>query len=161
MLVVLITNDYVLKRAMPDEVTGKLSDIAGLVLLPLAVVSVVEAVRYVIHRERWQTTTGELLGAIAVAALGFIAVKSSNAVGQTYGDVLGAVRWLPATGIALIERQTAPTMRPVLVTHDVTDLLALPALALAWLNAAPVTRRQRFGSRPQPCTQTSDRVHPA
>ena len=43
-LVVLVVNDHLLKAAYPGWITGKLSDFAGMVLAPLVLVAIVDAI---------------------------------------------------------------------------------------------------------------------
>ena len=49
-LVVLIVNDHVLKQRWPGLLSGKLSDLAGLVFLPLLIISVYELARAATRR---------------------------------------------------------------------------------------------------------------
>jgi hypothetical protein len=155
MLAVLVANDYALKRTVPSELTGKLSDIAGLVLLPLAFLSLTEGVRFVSRRRHWQATTTELCAALAVTAIGFTAVKLSTMIASAYGYALGFLRWLPAAAAAFVTQDGVPLLRTVSVTHDVTDLLVLPVLVVVWFNVKAAIQRQTYESRQRPCTQTS------
>lgn len=104
---VLVLNDHVLKAAAPGPLTGKLSDVAGLVMAPALVAVAL-------------TTFRVPAGVAAVLAcglvgLGFAAVKASPVVAG-----LASTVWSLANG-------------PSTVEADGTDLLVLPALGLAWL----------------------------
>lgn len=123
-LVLLIVNDHFLKGRGYGLVTGKLSDVAGLVFFPLLLVSLWELARSV-GRRSWHFTTRVLVCAIAVAAVGFAAVKLHPGVAHAYSSVIG-----------------------LRVRADATDLVALPALAVAWFVAQHATRapRQRHWS---------------
>ena len=68
-LVVLVLNDHVLKTAYPGWITGKLSDVAGLVLAPL-LLGVLLTV--------WRVPR-PMLVAIVVVGLGFTLTKSTVA----------------------------------------------------------------------------------
>ncbi|MCX5069259.1 hypothetical protein OOJ91_25775 [Micromonospora lupini] len=107
-LVVLVANDHVLKAAFPGLVTGKLSDVAGLVLAPPLV-----AVLLTLLAPRLPARVAALAGLVAVGA-GFAVVKSSG-----YAAELASSAWTVLAG-------------PSLVRADWTDLLTLPALGLAW-----------------------------
>lgn len=112
-VVVLVVNDHVLKAAWPGVVTGKLSDIAGLVVAP-AVVAL------------FLPRRGDLI-AVVVVGVGFTVVKCT----QT-GAELASQAWTLVAG-------------PSQVLADPTDLLALPALGLAWwirCHPLPVRRAQ-------------------
>lgn len=103
-LVVLVLNDHVLKEAWPGWVTGKLSDVAGLVVFPLLLAVPLAAVR--VRRS--------LPVALAVAGGGFVFCKTS-ALGAAWTSSLWSLFGTPTH-----------------IRADVTDLLALPALWVAW-----------------------------
>ncbi|MET8249970.1 hypothetical protein [Micromonospora sp. NPDC005197] len=107
-LVVLLVNDHVLKAAFPGLLTGKLSDVAGLVLAPPLV-----AVLLTLLMPRLPARAAAWVGLVAVGA-GFAMVKSSG-----YAAELASSAWTALAG-------------PSLVRADWTDLFALPALGLAW-----------------------------
>jgi hypothetical protein len=104
-LVLLILNDHLLKRVYPGVLTGKLSDVAGLVVAPLLLGVLLTA---------WRVRR-PLPVAIALTGVGFTLTKASAA-----GAALASTAW-NLTGV------------PTLIRADVTDLLALPALYAAWL----------------------------
>ncbi|WP_433356265.1 hypothetical protein ACQPYV_04525 [Micromonospora saelicesensis] len=116
-LVLLLVNDHVLKAAHPGLVTGKLSDVAGLVLAPPLV-----AVLLTLLVPRLPSRAAALAGLVAVGA-GFAVVKSSG-----YAAELASSAWTVLAG-------------PSLVRADWTDLLTLPALGLAWWSWTRSRRR--------------------
>ncbi|GLZ57444.1 hypothetical protein [Micromonospora sp. NBRC 107095] len=121
-LALLLVNDHVLKAAFPGPVTGKLSDVAGLVLAPPLV-----AVLLTLLLPRLPARRAASVALTAVGA-GFAVVKSSG-----YAAELASSAWTVLAG-------------PSLVRADWTDLLALPALGLAWWSwrrsrGRPVRRR--------------------
>ncbi|MBG6067915.1 hypothetical protein [Micromonospora ureilytica] len=116
-LVLLPVNDHVLKAAFPGLVTGKLSDVAGLVLAPPLV-----AVLLTLLVPRLPARSAALAGLVAVGA-GFAVVKSSG-----YAAELASSAWTVLAG-------------PSLVRADWTDLLTLPALGLAWWSWTRARRR--------------------
>src|SRR5438477_6463638 len=83
----LLVNDHVLKVEWRGVVTGKLSDIAGVFLLPLLAVGMFELVL------RRPTTATSLLVAITATAIGFTAVKLWQPAASAYGDAVGVIRW--------------------------------------------------------------------
>jgi hypothetical protein len=117
----LVVNDHLLKAAYPGLLTGKLSDVAGLVMAPPVVATVLALVR--------PPTRSSSLAAAAIGpvALGFTAVKADPAVAG----------WASA-GWSLVNG-------PSVVGADRTDLLALPALGLAWVVWRVVRRRPAPG----------------
>jgi hypothetical protein len=116
-LVVLVVNDHVLKAAFPGLLTGKLSDVAGLVLAPPLV-----AVLLTLVVPRLRPRAAALVGLVAVGA-GFAVVKSIG-----YAAELASLAWSALAG-------------PSLVRADRTDLLTLPALGLAWWTWTRARRR--------------------
>ncbi|MBQ1055535.1 hypothetical protein KBX35_12145 [Micromonospora sp. C32] len=106
-LIVLVLNDHVFKSAFPGLVTGKLSDVAGLVLAPPLVAVLVTLF---VPRLRPRAVVGFALGSVGA---GFALVKSSG-----YAATAASGLWSAVSG-------------PSLIRADRTDLLTLPALAVA------------------------------
>src|SRR5438874_8201324 len=76
-LAVLVVNDRWLKSAWPGFVTGKLSDCAGLVLLPIGLVSLAEILRRICRRPLiWRY---DALWWVALSVVGFAFVKVTPA----------------------------------------------------------------------------------
>jgi hypothetical protein len=122
-LMTLIVNDHVLRPRWPGALTGKLSDIAGLVFLPLLIVSLYEVARAAMRRP-WPVNERGVVLIAATVALGFAATKLSAAVAATYGDILGWLRW-PLVG----------HWSQVAIFHDPTDVLCTPAAIVAWIES--------------------------
>jgi hypothetical protein len=137
-LAVLVLNDQVFKAAWPGFVTGKLSDIAGLIVAPLALQAVWEVVTWA--SGRWHGPSEQaLVLAIILVGVGFVAVQVWPPATDAYRWALGAAQW-PVRAIgSLLAGVPAGGVVPVSVTADAEDLLALPALAITWL----VGRRRR------------------
>lgn len=128
---VLVLNDHLLKGLAPGGLTGKLSDVAGLGFFPLflqALWEVGQAAAGVYRRP----SVSVLGAAVLVTGLAFSAVQLSESADTIYRWGMGALRW-PAYALldALGGRGLEP-IRPVASWPDPTDLLALPALAVAW-----------------------------
>ena len=101
----LILNDHVFKITHPGWVTGKLSDLAGLASFPLLVAVVVGpmARRYT------------FAAAASVTAVGFVAIKTSVRANEAALGVMEAVLGTPSRMVV-----------------DSWDLLAMPAMYIAW-----------------------------
>jgi hypothetical protein len=108
-------NNGLLKRAWPGQVTGKLSDLLVCFFLPLFVSALLERV------SRLSAGTRLAIG-IALTGATFIAVKTSAAASHVLDR-----------GIALLLQPFGVRTAPNRV--DVTDLCALPMLALSWIYA--------------------------
>ncbi|MGW6441533.1 hypothetical protein [Lentzea sp. NPDC055074] len=102
---VLLLNDHVFKQAWPGVVTGKLSDVAGLVVAP-AVLGVVFGL--------FRAGSFGAAAATLLTGAGFAWVKLSGT-----GAEVASAAWSVVNG-------------PSVVLADPTDLVALPALGLAW-----------------------------
>ncbi len=109
-LLVLAGNDHILKTAafLPSALTGKLSDVAGLIVAP-ALFATVLCVR---------TGRGLALCHIAVAAV-FTAIQLSASAANVWSAAMGGFGF------------------PWLIVQDPTDLLTLPALGLSWRVLTP------------------------
>lgn len=131
-LAILIVNDRLLKDAWPGPVTGKLSDVAGLVVAPLALQAGWEVLTWVAGR--WTGPSRRVLAvAILLVGLGFVAIQVPGPSVDAYRVALGVLQWPFAAVGALASGRALPPITPVIATPDIADLLALPALGLAWL----------------------------
>ena len=115
----LILNDHWLKDVYPGIITGKLSDFAGLAFFPL-----------VLHGF-WMLVIGRdyrraLSIACVLTAAAFAAVKTVPACHTAYEVGLG---WLQFPFRALLGATEPAKTR---LEMDATDLVALPAVSLAW-----------------------------
>src|ERR1043166_7414642 len=139
-LAVLVLNDHVWKARYPGWVTGKLSDVAGLIVFPLVACALVR----VVVRTRAERV---LAAAIAATMIGFALVKL----------------WSPAThacAVAMGALQAPLSPSPVTIVRDPTDLLALPfALVAWWLPRSTVLRfteiTRRHGASPREAMATA------
>ncbi len=117
-LVTLLANDWWAKRAYPSWVTGKLSDVAGLVMAPLALTAAIGALCWVAMalgaRLDPSLTRRRLAFAITAVAAPFLATKLSETAARAVVEVLAIFGGHPR------------------IVCDPTDLLALPALWISW-----------------------------
>jgi hypothetical protein len=118
---VLLLNDRVGKSLWPGPVTGKASDVAGLVVAP-AVLALLLAL--LVPRAPVRFVGGV---ALAATGTGFALAKVTAA-----GNAVAVAGWEQVAGSAQVVR-------------DPTDLVALPALVLAALVCRTVTRRVGAG----------------
>ncbi len=132
-------NDHVLKRAWPGFVTGKLSDVAGLCFFPLFLIALAQLAKRMGGRP---IATSRKEVAVAVLATGavFSAIQISGTAGAMYRFGLGALQWPFAAVLQLAQSHAVPAVRPVALTPDVTDLMALPALWVPWRIGSARTR---------------------
>ncbi len=130
-LAALILNDHVLKTLWPGAVTGKLSDFTGLIVAPLALQAVWEVGRAI--QGRWVGPSRFALGAaLVVVGIGFAAIQIWQPATDAYRVGLGVLQWPFAVLASIVNGGALPGVVPVTATPDVTDLVALPALAIAW-----------------------------
>jgi hypothetical protein len=102
---VLLLNDHVLKHVWPGLVTGKLSDVAGLVVAP--------------------SVLGLLLGL-------FLARRTAAAAAVLVTGAGFALVKLTAAGAGVASAAWSVVNGPSVILADPTDLVALPALGLSW-----------------------------
>lgn len=128
-VVVLLVNDHFLKGSglLPGFVTGKLSDVAGLLFFPVLVEGLIEVAA---SRFRpWRGPSRHLLLACVLATgAGFAALQMIPMAADAY-------RW----GLGLLQAPFRALLaggelrwRAVAVWPDPTDLLCLPVLLLSW-----------------------------
>lgn len=127
----LLLNDHVLKARWGNVLTGKLSDLAGVFLLPLVLVAAYEIALFMTERP-WRATPRQLLICIVVTGASFSLVKLSPTAADCYGLVLGGLRWPFEALLSTIVRSPLANRRSVQVTADWTDLVALPMLLVSW-----------------------------
>lgn len=111
-VVVLLVNDWYLKARFPGAMTGKLSDVAGLVFAPCTLSAGLGLGLRLCGRDGRVTPLRAGLCTAATGA-GFAAVK------------------LSATAAAWLAAALSRLGRPAAIALDRTDLLCLPALAIA------------------------------
>jgi len=150
-LALLILNDHVLKSAFPGPLTGKLSDVAGLMLFPIVLVAGWELGARLIGR-RVQAGPAAMLTAVMVTGLAFALVKTLPAAADAFGRALGAAQWLIALPAHAALGRDVPALLVARVIADPTDLLALPALVVAWWVGSSSTRTDAPSNGPMALT---------
>ncbi len=126
----LALNDHVLKPTFANAWTGKLSDIAGLVFFPLLLQAVIELVAKVSGKP-WGPSRRVIVGAAIVSGIAFALVQVWPPATAAYRVAWGALYWPLATVGELLRGGGLAPFRPVRAWADPTDLIALPALAIA------------------------------
>lgn len=106
-----ILNDHVFKDAFASWWTGKLSDVAGLIVFPLLVAAALEQVG-ARHRSIFYSS-------VALTAFAMIAIKTVDEAAWLYRYGLAVLQW---------PFHASPELRPVRLAMDPTDLFTLPAL---------------------------------
>lgn len=131
-LAALLVNDHLLKELWGNSLTGKLSDIAGVALFPLLLLTVARLGL----DHRWPEALRRpeaVMIAIAVTAAGFASVKLLGPVGDAYASTIGALRWVARLGTA--------GYQPIDVVRDPTDVLVLPILTVSYYVARRLDAR--------------------
>lgn len=148
-----IVNDRVLKPRVPSELTGKLSDVAGLVFFPLFVVAIIEAGRRVGGGERWTLTPRAVVAASISIGVVFVLIKTWSPASESYRQLMGVVMWPFDAAATLAQGDGVPGIERVALVEDRTDLLALPALFVPWWIAS---RTVREGGDVEASTESDD-----
>jgi hypothetical protein len=129
-LLVLVVNDHVLKRYAPGALSGKLSDVAILVVGPLFLQALWELATS--HRAAWKPSRTSLIGACVVTAAAFVFEKTLPIATEAYRMLWGALRWPLDALWVLVCHRGLPGFTRVAAVTDPSDLATLPALAGAW-----------------------------
>jgi hypothetical protein len=133
-LCTLALNDHVLKQACPGWWTGKLSDFAGVVLLPVFLHALLELAAAHGWKKPLRVAGGDRWLTVCVAAslLVFALPEVWKPAELVYRYGLGAAQWPFRALAAAWASAPLPEVRPVRATADVSDLLALPMGVLAF-----------------------------
>jgi hypothetical protein len=125
----LALNDHVLKGRGPAWLTGKLSDLAGVLFFPLLLTALLDTLAWLLARRRVDFTLRrwKIRAACAATAAGFAAPKLWPAVGHAYARLFAVFH---------VHVAFAP---------DRTDLVALLMLVPAWLIGRAELRRVPLG----------------
>ncbi|WP_223758034.1 hypothetical protein [Myxococcus sp. RHSTA-1-4] len=138
-VVLLLLNDHVFKARWPSWWTGKLSDVAGLVMFPVLLQALWEKACVRAGRG-FHPSRAVLVTCVLLTGLCFSAINVSEAAGQAWQWALGALQWPARAAWALVTESRTPRVAPVAHTVDAEDLLTLPALlvalAVGWRRAA-------------------------
>ncbi len=126
-LAVLVVNDHVLKAWWPGVITGKLSDVAGMILAPVVLAALVE--RITGRRAPW--------GCVVAVAIVFALTKTWAPATRAYEVFFETLRAPMRFVLVHVFARPAFSERIVLV-RDPTDLVAIPfgAIAAAIVSAA-------------------------
>lgn len=124
-LLALVVNDHWLKAAHTSWLTGKISDVAGLVVAPVLLLSLAETVAWL--GGRTLTDSNRLMRAAAGAVgIAFAAIQLVPAAAGFYSDLAGHTASFVAALVPFVSSGGGPAN----VTADPTDLIALVALAV-------------------------------
>ena len=93
-------------------------------------------------RGRWRGPSHRvLIGAVVATGVVFILIKTTPVGEGVYEAGLGLLQWPFATLDAALAGRALPDLQPVTSTRDITDLVALPALFVAYLIGRSRVRR--------------------
>ncbi|MFP3914843.1 MAG: hypothetical protein ACLFWM_08205 [Actinomycetota bacterium] len=139
-LAVLLINDHALKALTPGPITGKLSDVAGLVVAPVLLIGSYEFAASKTTSARCALVVSILVGC------GFTAIQVLPGAAEAYRVSMGAIQ-----GLAL----RSPGVERAFHVADPWDLLALPAVLVTPLLVRRRTRLKPGSSPATPRTRTS------
>lgn len=130
-LVTWIVNDHWAKAAHGGDVTGKLSDIAALIVFPLIPVAALELWR--IWRGRPIPGRSWSNGWLVATGFTMVTINLFDTAAWIYRHGFAVMQWPFAAIGSLVRGDTLPALQPVVKTMDPTDLLTLPALLVPYL----------------------------
>jgi hypothetical protein len=122
-------NDHLLKGWGPAVLTGKLSDVAALVVCPIVLLGMVEWCAPRLVRQRLENTLAACCAAIGLLLIG---LELSKSVELAYQHTLGSAQYAARSLAAAFSGHRMPVYVLVQTTPDVTDLFTLPMLAVPW-----------------------------
>ncbi|MCB9677400.1 MAG: hypothetical protein H6737_19995 [Alphaproteobacteria bacterium] len=137
-IALLVVNDHWLKHAYGGLVTGKLSDIAGMVFFPLLLQAFVELAD---RREPFRPRRSALIACAVATGLVFGSTNLFEWAADAYRVGLGVLQWPFRALFAALVGADVPGLATVRLTQDPTDVLAVPfvavAVAVGWRRATP------------------------
>ena len=132
-LALLVLNDHVLKARFPGLVTGKLSDLAGMVLAPLFVLAIADALAPASLARRRAYATASAWACVLFVACAFTLTKTWTPAAHFYETVMGLAR-TPFRWIGAWTLGRPLWTEHVVLVRDPTDLVALPfGLLAVWI----------------------------
>lgn len=143
-LFVLVLNDRVLKHRSPSWWTGKASDVAGLVLLPIVLCAAAATARRLASHAPY-ARRGDAIAVALVVAAGFAIVKTIPSATGVAEVVNGWMRWPIDLVVDTIARDEPSGPRRSWIVTDPTDLLTLPAVVVGFRHVEAVRRRLSGG----------------
>lgn len=130
---VLVVNDWVIKERWPGAITGKLSDIAGLIFFPLLLVALMEFGARLVG-STWLATRRTFTVMAVIVALVFIGTKTVGPVRDADEVALGWLWWSPRAAVRIAQGSPAGSPGRHQIVPDTTDLLAVPfAVVSVWI----------------------------
>ena len=129
-VVLLLLNDHLLKEAIPGIITGKLSDLAGLLFFPLLLQALWEW-STAWFSTSWKPSRRVLWFSVVATGLAFSSIQLWAPATELYVWGLGYLQWPFRQGMSLLSGGGWLQPRQVMMVPDPTDLLALPALLVS------------------------------
>ncbi len=120
-------NDHVLKAAFHNGWTGKLSDVACLIAIPVLCAGGYELFARSPRRSRSRAI---LIGSAVTAGAIMALINTLPFAADAYRALMGIARYPLDATFALITTGTSVPYRMVELTMDATDLLTVPAAAV-------------------------------
>ena len=129
-------NDHVLKDYFANEWTGKLSDVAGLAVFPLMLLSAYEISCALLRRDP-RLRNWVLWFSLVATGVFMAGINLSEPWARAYTQGLSTAQWPFQATWSLLTGAPIPQLATLTVTMDPTDLWTLPALSIAWWIGKP------------------------
>lgn len=131
-------NDHYGKGTWPNWLSGKVSDVCCLIVIPILCSAGVELIsrvrgKHLATARAWGVLVGDL-GA-ALAAIIMVGINLWPSWAHVYEVGLGAIQWLALIPFNLMRSRTIGEPYLVNLTMDPSDLITIPAALLGpWIN---------------------------
>ena len=131
MLIIWLLNDHLLKAYYGSWWTGKLSDIAGLIVCPVSIYSGYEMI--CAFRKRVPNHLKSVLWcSLIVTGLMLAMINTSQTAERLCSYTVAYVQWPLRAMLSLLMGNTLPELNRLQTTMDITDLLTLPILVVPY-----------------------------
>jgi hypothetical protein len=127
---------------------GKVSDVAGLFFLAVLLAAVVELALAWTGRP-WRLSSAAATGIVVAVGVAFAAMKTTDAGARTYALAGGWLWWTIRSVWSFVTLHAPPSMHPLRIVKDRSDLLALAVLVPAQrLLTRRASRRRSLSETP-------------
>ncbi len=131
MLALWLLNDHVLKTYYGSWWTGKLSDVAGLVVFPVSIYSSYEII-CALGKRAPSHLKSVLWSSLTITAFILTMINTSPIAERLCSDVIAYLQWPIRAIVHLLTGHALPELNRLQTTMDITDLFTLPALIVPY-----------------------------
>jgi hypothetical protein len=132
MIIVWAVNDHILKALYGNWWTGKLSDLSGLVVFPVALYSAYE-IYWAVRKQAPKHLKLTLKVSVLITGGLLFSINTVSSVEHFSSFAIAYIQWPFRALMSLFKEGPLPTLNVLKTTMDATDLLTLPTLIIPYI----------------------------